>query len=99
MNQPIKVQPEVKGGGGDGRSQHGVALSNRDGNTVNVQETCPIRCIRDCFSSTWNISRNANPVHPPLRSTQVKSMMQDKGVAQSVMFFFFLDVMRLLFNL
>lgn len=88
-NQSAAWGERKRGGGGFSTVRH---CQNQDRNTVrHVQETCPIRCIRDCLSSSNDISCNVNPAHP----LQVKSMMQDKGVAQSVTFS--LDIMRLLF--
>lgn len=56
-----------------------------------MYKTCPNRCTRELvqfYSGTFPAC--------PLRSLQVESMMQNKGVVQNVILS---DVMRLLFNL
>lgn len=83
VNQPIRVQPEVKAEGGLGWAvQHCQTEMEIQ---YNMYKTCPIRCIRDCFSSTRDVSSDANPARP-LRSSQVESMMQNKGVVQNATF-------------
>lgn len=88
VNQPIRVQPEVKekGGAGLGFSTVQHCQTEMEITVQHVQETCPIRCIRDCFSSTAGVSWKAKSCSSS-QSLQVGSMMQDKGVAQSVIVF------------
>lgn len=91
VNQPIRVQPEVKEKEGLGRERGGVSTvqhcqTEMEITVQHVQETCPIRCIRDCISSTAGVSWKAKSCSSS-RRLQVGSMMRDKGVAQSVIVF------------
>lgn len=89
MNQPIRVQPEVKA---EGQVQHSVALLN---SKRRYNTTCTRRVQIDAQENRFS----STPGHFLLvlsESLQVESVMQNKGVVQNVMLS---DVMRLLFNL